>query len=230
VDLQAPVSGQPGKDIDELNEDDFVVDEATEEVERCPTGYEPLASEYDEAKGKTRTIMSGEACGTCEFFESCPVRRVGDKYILDHTGKERRLHARRREQATEAFRENYRRRSGIESTNGGLKRRMGLGRVRVRGQPRVFYKIVMKVCGWNILRAAATERLRRMVAEKMGKGVVCVHFNVFSLVEGVQVAPEWLLGLPVSLYSNLRERQDAHSLCVLCPFSRKDYPEQVPVS
>ncbi|MCU0913545.1 MAG: transposase [Planctomycetes bacterium] len=45
---------------------------------------------------------------------------------------------RRREQQKEVFRTRYRRRSGIESTNSGLKRRTGLGRLRVRGRARVF--------------------------------------------------------------------------------------------
>jgi hypothetical protein len=170
VDVQAPVSGPAPENPFELSIDDFVVDEATETVERCPTGHEPLESIHDADRGKTRTVMPESACQACEFFSSCPVRRVGGRYVLDHTAKERRLDARRREQATDAFRANYQRRAGIESTNGGLKRRLGLGRIRARGQPRVSYKILMKLCGWNLLRASATERVRSLVAKKASVG------------------------------------------------------------
>ena len=184
VDLQSPVAGkQTGDAIHTLNVDDFVIDEAGETVERCPAGHEPVWSEHDAESGKTRTEMPAEACGNCAHFEECPVRRVRGWYILDHTAKERRLAGRRREQATEAFKENYQIRGGIESTNGGLKRRLGLGRVRCRGRPRVFHKIVMKVCGWNVLRAAATETLRRLVADimkKLGHGSHLSPFPAFS--------------------------------------------------
>ena len=170
VDLQAPVAGAaPVREPDALTVDDFVIDEATETVERCPAGHEPVSSVHDAARSRTRTEMPASACEACAHRDHCPVRRAHGKYLLDHTGADRRLAARRREQETEAFQEHYRIRAGIESTNGGLKRRLGLGRVRCRGRPKVFYKIVMKVCGWNILRAAAAETLRRQVAEIMRK-------------------------------------------------------------
>lgn len=184
VDLQSPVAGkQAGEAVHTLNVDDFAMDEVAETVERCPAGHKPIRSEHDPHSGKTRTEMPAQACSNCAHFGECPVRRVRGRYILDHTDKERRLAGRRREQATDAFKENYQIRAGIESTNGGLKRRLGLGRVRCRGRPRVFYKIVMKVCGWNVLRAAATEALRRRVAEimkKLGHGSHLSPFPAFS--------------------------------------------------
>ena len=203
VDLQAPVSGSPAQDIHELNIDDFVVHEASETVERCPAGHAPLESKHDASTGKTRTVMPAQACGGCAYFEQCPVRRIRDEYVLTHTGQARRVAARRREQATEAFGENYNRRAGIESTNGGLKRRTGLGRVRTRGRPRVFYKIVMKVCGWNVLRAAATGKLRRLVAEKMAQWASCGLFRSFLLHAGARIGSEPLLGPSRGLTSSL---------------------------
>ena len=184
VDLQSPVAGkQSGDTVHKLNVDDFVIEEGAETVERCPAGHEAIRSEHDPDGGKTRTEMPAEACSNCAHFDECPVRRVRGRYILDHTAKERRLAARRREQATDVFKENYQIRAGIESTNGGLKRRLGLGRVRCRGRPRVFHKIVMKVCGWNVLRAAAAETLHRRVAEIMknlGHGSHLSPFSAFS--------------------------------------------------
>ena len=172
VDLQAPVAGVAPDDAARLNIADFVIDEATETVKLCPGGHEPERSEHDQASGKTRTEMPAAACENCPHSAECPVRCVRGRYLLDHTAKKRRLAARRREQATEEFRKDYQIRAGIESTNSGLKRRTGFGRLRCRGGARVFYRIVMKVCGWNILRAAATETLRRSVAETIGRTAI----------------------------------------------------------
>jgi Transposase DDE domain len=83
---------------------------------------------------------------------------------LSYTDKQRRLAERRREEDTAAFRERYAKRSGIESTNSGLKRRLGMGRLRVRGQKAVFHALYLKVAGWNLLRAVASGKL----AGKMG--------------------------------------------------------------
>ena len=81
---------------------------------------------------------------------------------------------RRREQQTEVFRTRYRRRSGIEGTHSGLKRRTGLGRLRVRGRPRVFQAIYLKITGWNILRAAACATMRKLVQTRAHAAVFCL--------------------------------------------------------
>lgn len=164
VDLQSPVAGNKSDDPDKLNIDDFVVDEDTEQVVRCPAGHEPVSSEHSAATGKTTTVMPETACSDCDFRPECPVRRRRGRYVIEHTAKGRRLAGRRREQATDAFRDNYAIRAGIESSNSALKRRTGLGRLRVRGSPGVFHSLLMKCAGWNVLRAAASEKMRRKVA------------------------------------------------------------------
>jgi hypothetical protein len=197
VDLQSPVPGAPGGDTDQLNIDDFAVDEATETVERCPAGHEPERSEHDSETGKTRTVMPAAACATCPHQTECPVRRVCGRYVVEHTAKQRRLAARRREQATDAFREHYAIRSGLEGTNSGLKRRTRMGRLRCRGAPRVFTAILLKVCGWNVLRAAATKTMRRIVAERVARTVprgVLRPVRVFAGVWNRLRPPEWPTG------------------------------------
>lgn len=170
VDLQSPVSGKK-KDEDPygLSVDDFVVDEETEQVQRCPAGVEPEESARDEQTGVTRTRMPAETCRQCEFCEQCPVEFSRGRGVLKHSGKQRRLAARRREQDTEAFREAYRIRSGGESLFSGAKGKLGLDRLRVRGSPAVSYKILMKFAGWNVLRAAASEKLREKLSKKEQK-------------------------------------------------------------
>ena len=160
VDLQSPVGGPAPQNAGQLTVDDFVIAEATEMVERCPNGCEPVSSRQDAATGVTETVMPASACGGCAFRSQCPVKRVHGRYVLRHTAAQRRLAERRAEQATEAFRENYRIRSGGESVHSGLKRRTGMGRVRTRGQPRVKMAVMLRCAGWNVLRALAALKQR----------------------------------------------------------------------
>jgi len=47
-----------------------------------------------------------------------------------------------------------------------LKRRVGLGQLRVRGRPAVFHAIYLKIAGWNILRASVCTKMREIVYER----------------------------------------------------------------
>jgi len=136
------------------------IDEETETVARCPNGWVPRSSTHDAGRGRTRTEMESSDCQGCEFRSQCPVREVGGEFVLWHTARERRVAARRAEQATDAFRAHYRIRSGGESVNSGLKRKMGMGRVRTRGSPRVRMAVLLRCAGWNILRALAALKKR----------------------------------------------------------------------
>ncbi len=145
---------------DALTIDDFVVDEKTQTVERCPNGWEPVYSVHDVIKGRTRTVMEASHCSACPFRDQCPVKQVREKYVIEHTPAEHRLASRRAEQATDAFGENYAIRAGGESVNAGLKRKMGLGRLRVRGLPRVRMAVLLRCAGWNLLRALTALKQR----------------------------------------------------------------------
>lgn len=153
VDLQSPVSGPNKGNADDLSIDDFVIDEKTEVVVSCPNGCKPRLSEHNQSKGETRTVMNSSDCSNCTFFGQCPVKEVGSDFVLCHTPKQRRLAERRAEQATEVFRENYAVRAGGESVNSGLKRKLGLSRVRVRGAPAVSMAVLLRCAGWNLFRA-----------------------------------------------------------------------------
>jgi hypothetical protein len=175
VELVGPVPGaEPSGRPDDLTIDDFVLDEQTEQVTCCPDGHAPVRSVHPPASGRTHTTMPARACGRCAFRHQCPVEERPEGYHLEHTAKQRRMAARRREQETEVFRERYRRRSGIESTNSGLKRRTGLGRLRVRGRRRVFQAIYLKVAGGNILRASVCAKMREWVRAKAQMAVLSV--------------------------------------------------------
>jgi hypothetical protein len=156
-----------------LNIDDFVIDEKTEEVICCPAGHKPTSSVHDPETGRTHTVMPESACCGCDYGMECPVKKTRGGYTFCHTAKARRTAGRRREEATDVFRERYQRRSGIEGTNSGLKRRTGLGQLRVRGKPAVFRSILLKVTGWNILRASACAKMREIVYARAGVSLSC---------------------------------------------------------
>ena len=188
VELVGPVPAgtDPSKDIHSLSIDDFVVDESCEVVQCCPAGHEPQSSVHDVSTGKTRTVMPATACGACEYLDECPIRKGREEFYLEHTASQRRLAGRRREEATEAFRQRYRLRAGIEGTNSGLKRRMGMGRVRVRGAPGVFRVIYLKITGWNILRASVCARMREIVCARALAAVLTRYLSAMKA--------QWLSG------------------------------------
>jgi hypothetical protein len=48
-----------------------------------------------------------------------------------------------------------------------VKNRLDLDRLRVRGRGAVFRVVLVKLAGWNVLRAAASGKLRARIATKM---------------------------------------------------------------
>ena len=172
VDLQSPAAGNPPQN-DTLTVDDFAIDESSETVEHCPAGCVPESSVYDSEKGRTRTVMSASDCGSCEFALQCPAQRDGARYVLDHTPAQRRVAARRAEQRTDAFKENYAIRAGGESVNSGLKRKTGMGRLRTRGQPRVRMAVLFRCAGWNLFRTLAALKKRGIRDFQAAEAMIC---------------------------------------------------------
>ena len=171
VELIAPVPGRtPPVGTAELTLDDFAHHEVSGSVDACPAGHSPLRVARDETTQTIVVEMSAAVCNSCPLRKLCPIRQTSDgRFELKFTDKARRLAARRREAETSVFRERYAKRSGIESTNSGLKNRLGLGRLRVRGRGAVFRTLLLKVSGWNVLRAAASGKLRALVRDELAK-------------------------------------------------------------
>jgi hypothetical protein len=66
--------------------------------------------------------------------------------------KAKLLQERRRYEATAAFRERYAERAGIEGSNSEMKRKHGLGKLRVRTDPRVRLAVFFKTLACNVKR------------------------------------------------------------------------------
>lgn len=200
VELVAPIPGrEPEIDPAALTLDDFALDERTGEVEACPQGHTPLVVERNAEAGTTRIEMAPEVCTGCPFRDACPIHKTRDgRYTLEFTDKAHRLAGRRREQETPVFKERYARRSGIESTNSGLKNRLELKRLRVRGRGSVFRVILHKVAGWNVLRAAASKKVRAwvsdQVAQTLKEGESGSNERLFTPVSRLWVDFQMILG------------------------------------
>ncbi len=189
IELISPVSGPTptttpaeqagnGEVVAKLTIDDFAVDERTGKVEACPSGRVPLQVVYDAATTTTTIHMSPAECGACPFRAQCPIETGKSTCKVSYTDKQKRLEGRRREQETDVFRARYAKRSGLESTNSGLKRRLGLGELRVRGRRAVNHAIYLKVAGWNLLRAAASGNLRGRVARGLARLRAALVFSL----------------------------------------------------
>lgn len=217
VELVSPVAGVKGEEsesaldtpseLEPLSVDDFALDERSGIVSACPSGKIPLAVVCD-AKAETTTIeMSPEDCHSCPFFKACPMEKKGRKYELRYSHKQRRLEERRREQQTVPFEERYATRSGLESTNGGLKRRTGLGQLRVRGLKAVAHALYLRVAGWNLLQATRSKALqakiqailaaRGLVGRVLARIVVWKpHWQIVGSIatansQAIRVSPSW---------------------------------------
>jgi hypothetical protein len=172
VELLSPVPGSKKYEADEVNSGKFTIDE-NHQVLSCPAGHAPESFTYHASTDRMTVKMSPELCAGCPLLAKCPVELNAGPEGKKPSAKvsfrmsEHRSNQRRDVERTEAFRERYRSRSGIESTNGGLKRRLGLKRLRVRGLKAVKTSVLLKITGWNLLRASVSARIRKLVAEKM---------------------------------------------------------------
>lgn len=173
IELVSPTSGQlfdskPAEDGDKSGKTpkltilDFHFDQATNRFTHCPAGHELHRAHYREYEDQHILLMLAGNLGPCKGCPQsplCPMRRDWALHDLRINGKALRLAQRRDAEKTNEFKAAYRKRGGIEATNSMLKRVTGLGRLRVRGRPAVAMSSLLKVAGWNILRAASVRSL-----------------------------------------------------------------------
>ena len=153
--------------------------------------HSPLHVTRDETTQTTVVEMSAASCASCPLLQLCPIACGPDgRFELEFTDQARRTSARRVEAGTSVFRERYAERSGIESTNSGLKNRLDMGWLPVRGRAAVFRTILLKVSGWNVLRASASGKLRAMVQAAVAKLLGAGWAWPFGQARVVRYSPE----------------------------------------
>jgi len=164
----------------------------------CPQGHAPISVK----KKKTRHCAAFDMshCGNCPNQGICPVRPGKRAYYLRYTDKQQRIALRRTLEQTEAFKDRYRWRAGVEATMSEYDRRTGVKRLRVRGLKAVRYSATLKALGLNLLRAAAV--LAAIIAGTPDKNDSITGYGI-----GINVFKEQCLAAVASfmrsLYRNL---------------------------
>jgi len=121
---------------------------------QCPENKEPV--EHKKGKhGHFAALFSSQSCAACPMLEECRVQEGKKGFYLRYTAKEVRLAKRRIREKSDAFRDLYAMRAGIEAGNSEGKQTTGLGQLRVRGMRAVTFSVTMKLVGMNIRRTTA---------------------------------------------------------------------------
>jgi hypothetical protein len=119
----------------------------------CPQGHESVI--IKKRKNRYTMAFNSEHCDACPNRTHCPVKKGKNHHYLRYTEKQMRIAIRRAYEQTEAFKDRYRWRAGVEATMSEYDRRTGVKRLRVRGFKAVRFCATLKALGINILRAAA---------------------------------------------------------------------------
>jgi hypothetical protein len=134
---------------------DFHIDATEEQATVCPAGHHAIEEwTYTTAPERVEISFARTTCEACPLRPRCPVkldRRAG-VYVLKADLVRVNIERRRRAEGTGEWRERYAVRAGIEGTNSELKRRHGLGHLRVRGGLRVRLAVYLKALACNIKR------------------------------------------------------------------------------
>lgn len=166
IDLLGPASQGPLPD-DSIGRDRFVFDTTGDRVLACPEGHAPIKHLERTTNGERplapHARFSATHCSACPIEGRCVVRTHGSgkgNYTLDISPDLRARDANLTRKKTPEFKRAYRIRSGIEATNSELKRRHGLGRLRVRRRARVELAVAFKLLACNAKRWTRASQAR----------------------------------------------------------------------
>lgn len=152
-----------------MGRDQFTFDE-NGLVLQCPEQHPPVDHRMRSANNKKgsslHAIFNGDICRACRQLERCPVRAPNHRecgsnprdtkgdFRLEITPQLRLRDQMYAAQQTDPWKERYKIRSGIEATMSELKRRHGMGKLRVRRAAKVCFAVACKVIACNIKRWA----------------------------------------------------------------------------
>jgi len=145
----------------------------------CPEGHAPMHSK----KKKTRYCAAFDSvhCTNCPNQSICLATSGKKGFYLRFTDKQLRVALRRVEIQTEAFKDRYRWRAGVEATMSEYDRRTGVKHLRVRGFKAVRFSARLKALGLNILRAAVVmAAMAGLTPETDPKGAYRAFFSDFK--------------------------------------------------
>ncbi len=155
VELVSPAMPPKGSKQEKLTLEHFELDEQGLIV-RCPQGHAPVSGSV--GVEKLQVQFDEATCRACPRQGNCCAAAVGRREARHQYTPDRvRQRARRLQDQTEAFRDRFRWRAGIEGTMARYKHQLGMGRLRVRGLKLVRYTAFLRALGLNIHRVAVYE-------------------------------------------------------------------------
>jgi hypothetical protein len=178
VEIVSPTKSTKEKDGITLS--DFEISEKGDLLS-CPQGHIPIKTK----KKKTRhtVAFNSHHCSSCPFQEACLAKQGTKYHYLRYTDKELRLAQRRAYEQTEAFKDRYRWRSGIEATMSEYDRRTGVKHLRVRGFKAVRFCATLKAAAVNIFRATAVRRALNTAKTAHGRVVPALMDTIYVIKE-----------------------------------------------
>jgi hypothetical protein len=156
VEVIAPVMGSLAED--QLSLMDFTFSDQGD-VLSCPAGHPPIKTW--QKKDRHRAFFAIDHCERCPLRDRCSSKPGKGHQYLGYYHKAFRLARRRQWQQTEAFKQRYRYRAGIEGAFSALDRKMGIKHLRVRGYKAVRYCVHLKAAAMNIFRASAIQMRKK---------------------------------------------------------------------
>jgi hypothetical protein len=153
TDLLAPIGSKASEQSVTLK--DFEIDVEAGHIVRCPVGQAPIAHQPARNGRAMLALFAAAQCASCPLAGQCPTEPRGDHRVLPLSPPDLAVAKRRAEQETALFKQRHKIRSGIEATNSEMKRRHGLGKLRVRREPRVRLAVKLKALAVNLKRYLA---------------------------------------------------------------------------
>jgi len=120
----------------------------------CPQGQ--TSSRWSRAGERMEIVFAPEVCAGCPVRRECTRSQTTGRVLhLRPQAAHEALHARRQEQQTQAFRQQYAKRAGIEGTHSQAVRRLGLRRARYDGLDKTHLQHILTAVAINLVRIDA---------------------------------------------------------------------------
>jgi transposase len=120
----------------------------------CPQGQ--TSSRWSVAGERMEVVFASQVCACCPVRRECTQSQTTGRVLhLRPQAAHEALQARRQEQQTQAFRQQYAKRAGIEGTHSQAVRRMGLRRARYDGLDKTHLQHVLTAVAINLVRIDA---------------------------------------------------------------------------
>jgi len=120
----------------------------------CPQGQ--TSSRWSRAGERMEIVFAQEICACCPVRRDCTRSQTTGRVLhLRPQAAHEALQARRQEQQTQAFRQQYATRAGIEGTHSQAVRRMRLRRARYDGLNKTHLQHVLTAVAINLVRIDA---------------------------------------------------------------------------